>query len=46
MMPGAVGLLQPNLKVPQLSPGDCPLVITIGGARSNGPLITVAEAPQ
>jgi len=42
LAPGFVGLLQANLKVPQLSAGDYPLVVTIGGARSNSPLITVS----
>ena len=41
MTPGLVGIVQANLKVPQLSPGDYPLVITIGGTRSNAPVITV-----
>ena len=42
LVPGFVGLLQANLKVPQLASGDYPLVITIGTARSNAPLITVS----
>ena len=42
MTPGLVGVVQANVKVPQLGPGDYPLVLTIGGVRSNAPLVTIA----
>ena len=42
LAPGFVGLYQANLQVPQLSSGDYPLVITVGGAKSNAPMITVS----
>ena len=41
MAPGFVAVVQANVKVPALSAGDYPLVITIGGQKSNGPLVTV-----
>ena len=41
--PGLVGVGQANLRVPTLPPGTYPLVITIGGVRSNAPLATVSE---
>ena len=42
LTPGYVGLLQVNLRVPELSSGDHPVVVTIGGVASNSALITVA----
>lgn len=43
MTPGQIALGQANLKIPAtLAPGTYPLVITIGGVASNGPVITVA----
>ena len=41
LTPGSVGLAQANITVPYLSSGDYPLVITINGVASNGPLVTV-----
>ena len=41
MTPGLVGLLQANLVVPDLPPGDHPLVVVIGGVESNRALVTV-----
>ena len=45
LTPGLVGVAQANLRVPQLSPGHYPLVITIAGVASNGPLISVGDSP-
>ncbi len=42
MAPYFVGVVQANVKVPALSSGDYPLVITIGGVASNGPLVSVS----
>ena len=39
--PGLVGVVQANLQVPEAPAGDHPLILTIAGNRSNGPLITV-----
>ena len=41
LTPGFVGLVQANIQVPKVSAGDHPLVITIGGVRSNSALVTV-----
>ena len=41
MTPGFVGLAQVNLKIPNLFPGDYPLVITVNGEKSNAATITV-----
>ncbi|MDQ2900568.1 MAG: hypothetical protein M3Y07_12335, partial [Acidobacteriota bacterium] len=43
LAPGFVGLLQVNLRVPDMPAGDFPLVITIGGAASNAAVITVGR---
>jgi uncharacterized protein (TIGR03437 family) len=43
LTPGFVGLYQANLTVPQLAPGNYPLVITINSVQSNGPMISVAK---
>ena len=46
MTPGQIALGQANLQVPaDLAPGTYPLVLTIGGVRSNGPMVTVS-APR
>jgi uncharacterized protein (TIGR03437 family) len=42
LTPGFVGLLQVNLKVPQLEAGDHQLVITIGGEGSNPAMVAVS----
>ena len=42
MAPYFVGIVQANVKIPSLSAGDYPVVITIGGAESNAPLLTVS----
>jgi uncharacterized protein (TIGR03437 family) len=41
LAPGFVGLYQANLQVPILEPGDYPVVVTVAGAASNGPLISI-----
>jgi uncharacterized protein (TIGR03437 family) len=42
LSPGFVGLYQANLQVPQLSSGDYPVIITVGGVSSNAPLLAVS----
>ena len=42
LAPGFVGLLQANVRIPNVAAGAQPLVVTIGGAPSNSALITVA----
>jgi uncharacterized protein (TIGR03437 family) len=42
LTPGAVGLAQANITVPDLPAGTYPLVITIDGVPSNAPLVTVS----
>ena len=41
LAPGFVGLGQANVQVPDLAPGDYPLVLTIGGIPSNAGIISV-----
>jgi len=41
LTPGLVALLQANLLVPDLPPGDYPLVVTIDGVDSNTALVSV-----
>ena len=41
LAPGFAGLYQANLQVPALGPGDYPVVATVAGATSNGPLISI-----
>ncbi|MDQ6707424.1 MAG: serine hydrolase [Acidobacteriota bacterium] len=41
LAPGFVGLMQLNLRVPGIAPGDYPLAVTIGGKQSNAPVLTV-----
>ncbi len=43
LAPGFVGLLQVNIRVPNVAAGDQPLVVTIGAAASKSALITVAS---
>jgi uncharacterized protein (TIGR03437 family) len=43
MTPGSIGLVQASLQVPQLPAGDYLVVITIGGAQSNAPLVTLSN---
>ena len=43
LAPGFVGLLQVNIRIPNVAAGDQPLVVTIGGAASKSALITVAS---
>jgi len=41
LTPGFVGLAQANIEVPKVLAGDHPLVITVGGVRSNSALVTL-----
>ena len=41
LTPGNIGLFQANLRVPDLRPGDYPVVVTIGGSVSNAGLISL-----
>ncbi|HLK64693.1 MAG TPA: hypothetical protein VKU19_14710 [Bryobacteraceae bacterium] len=41
LAPGYAGLYQVNMTVPQLSPGDYPLQIAVGGAASNSVTVSV-----
>ena len=41
LAPGFAGLAQANLVVPQLSAGQYPVEITVGGVTSNSPSISV-----
>ncbi len=43
LAPGFVGLLQANMRIPNVAAGDQPLVVTIGGVASQSALITVAS---
>jgi len=43
LAPGWVGLLQANIQVPNLSFGDYPLIVTIGGVASTSALVTVSS---
>jgi uncharacterized protein (TIGR03437 family) len=45
LSPGFVGLAQANLVVPDLPPGDYPVVLTIGGVASNAGTVTVVARP-
>jgi uncharacterized protein (TIGR03437 family) len=42
LAPGGVGLFQVNLRIPALASGDYPLIVTVGQARSNAPLLAVS----
>jgi uncharacterized protein (TIGR03437 family) len=42
LTPGAVGLFQVNLGIPRLASGDYPLIVSVGEAQSNAPLISVS----
>jgi uncharacterized protein (TIGR03437 family) len=43
LTPGFVGLYQANIQVPQLAPGNYPLLVTVNGVQSNGPMISVGN---
>jgi uncharacterized protein (TIGR03437 family) len=43
LTPGSIALAQANVVIPNLASGDYPILITIGGAASNGPLVSVAS---
>ena len=42
MAPYFVGVAQADVKVPSLSAGDYPVVITVDGVKSNAPLVSVS----
>ena len=42
LTPGSISLAQANVVVPNLPSGDYPILIKVGGAPSNAPLISVA----
>lgn len=42
--PGFIGLTQVNLAIPELAPGDHPVVVTVGGVDSNELLVAVGPA--
>jgi uncharacterized protein (TIGR03437 family) len=42
LTPGFVGLYQANFQVPNVASGDYPLVITVNGASSNAPVLSIA----
>jgi len=44
LAPGFVGLLQVNLQVPDLPPGDYTVQVSIGKAQSNTPVMTIGPA--
>jgi uncharacterized protein (TIGR03437 family) len=43
LTPGSIGLYQANFNVPQIAKGTYPVVITINGAASNGPVMNVSN---
>jgi uncharacterized protein (TIGR03437 family) len=43
LAPGFVGLAQANLQVPDLDPGDYPVVLTVGDATSNAAVVSVGR---
>ncbi len=46
LTPGAVGLFQVNLRIPVMPSGDFALVVSVGQAHSNAPLISVSSDGQ
>ncbi|WP_321477207.1 IPT/TIG domain-containing protein [uncultured Paludibaculum sp.] len=44
LVPGKAGLLQVNLKIPQIDPGERILEVSIGGVRSNSTVLSVGES--
>jgi uncharacterized protein (TIGR03437 family) len=43
MTPSFVGLMQVNFRVPALGAGTYPLVITVGGEKSNAALFSIKQ---
>jgi uncharacterized protein (TIGR03437 family) len=43
LSPGSIGLAQVNVQMPSLPVGDYPVVITVGSASSNAPLISIGH---
>jgi hypothetical protein len=47
LVPRLAGVFQISIQIPNLAPGDYPLIVTIGGVPSNSALVTVsANAPS
>jgi uncharacterized protein (TIGR03437 family) len=46
LTPGAVGLFQVNLRIPAMPSGDFALVVSVGQAHSNAPMISVSTDGQ
>jgi uncharacterized protein (TIGR03437 family) len=42
LTPGFVGLYQADFQVPSVATGDYPVVITVNGVSSNGPVMSIA----
>jgi uncharacterized protein (TIGR03437 family) len=42
LVPGGVGLFQVNLQIPALAAGNFPLIVSVGTAASNAPMISVS----
>ena len=42
LTPGSISLAQANVVMPNLPAGDYPIVIKVGGATSNAPVISIA----
>ena len=43
LTPGFVGLYQANFQVPQLSPENYPIQVTVNGVQGNGPTISIGN---
>jgi uncharacterized protein (TIGR03437 family) len=43
LSPGSIGLAQANVQVPALAPGDYPVIVTVGTAVSNAPVISIGQ---
>jgi uncharacterized protein (TIGR03437 family) len=44
--PGLVGVTQINFQVPQVAPGDQPVVVTVGGQPGRSAILTVLPISQ
>ena len=45
LAPRQVGVGQVKLRIPDLAPGDYPVIVTIGGVRSNAGMLSVGGMP-
>jgi len=43
LTPGSVGLAQANIRLPDLAPGEYPLVMTVGGVQSNVAVVCIKQ---